>query len=79
MVANQNNTVNGKIPSPSREQLAPWMIIDAAQHLSEETIKKSWSSNPGYEYFPGDILEINNLMHKTLNRTIIFLQKGIET
>jgi hypothetical protein len=41
LVVNQNNTLNGKIPSPSREQLALWMIIDAAQHLSDETIKKS--------------------------------------
>jgi len=52
LVANRNNAVNGKIPSPSREQLAAW-VIDAAGQLSEETIKNSWS-NPGYEYFPGE-------------------------
>lgn len=49
LVENRNQAVNGKIPSPSREEISQW-VINAAENLTQETITNSWN-NPGYEYF----------------------------
>lgn len=51
LLENRAADVRGKIPSPSRETLAEW-VIDSLQGLDEESVKNAWNG-PGFSFFDG--------------------------
>jgi hypothetical protein len=53
LVENRAVEVRGRIPSPSRETLAAW-IIECLNDLDEGTVMNAWNG-PGYSYFDEDL------------------------